>query len=57
MLKTNGKLLSYRNDVGKIVVDEENNVIFEGNKSSVELGKLPMRSLRQRVLEILEFLT
>ena len=39
VLKTNGKLVSYRNDVGKIVVDEENNVIFEGNKSSVELGK------------------
>jgi len=39
VLKTNGKLLSYRNDIGRIVVDEENNVIFEGNKSSVELGK------------------
>ena len=39
VLKTNGKLVSYRNDVGRIVVDEENNVIFEGSKSSVELGK------------------
>ena len=39
VLKTNGKLVSYRNDIGRIVVDEENNVIFEGNKSSVELGK------------------
>ena len=39
VLKTNGKLVSYRNDIGRIVIDEENNVIFEGNKSSVELGK------------------
>lgn len=39
VLKTNGKLVSYRNDIGRIVVDEENNVIFEGSKSSVELGK------------------